>query len=360
MRSQGGYVDVDTSIRLRKPELRIRPDRERLSDLGVSLASVATTTNILVGGEPVSKYKELDEQYDVWLRAEYAGRADREAIARMALPSATAPGGVARLGSVVRLEHALGPNTIDRFGRQRQVVISANLQGKDMSGAVAEVDQYCREMNLPPEYRYEFIGRAKMLKESDANFAIGFLLAFLFMYMILAAQFESLIHPVSILMALPLTIPFAVLSLILLRTSLDVFAMLGLFMLFGIVKKNGILQVDTTNQLRAAGMDRDAAILSANRTRLRPILMTTVMLVAAMVPMALGAGPGAGTRASMAKVILGGQALSLLLTLLVTPVAYSLFDSIGPWFTKWKKSSPSGDVLEGEQLRAGAMAASPA
>jgi HAE1 family hydrophobic/amphiphilic exporter-1 len=174
-----------------------------------------------------------------------------------------------------------------------------------------------------------------MLKDSNANFVTGFLLAFIFMYMILAAQFESMVHPISILSALPLTIPFAVLSLILLRTNLDIFAMLGLFMLFGIVKKNGILQVDYTNQLRQQGMERDEAILAANRARLRPILMTTIMLVAAMVPMAMGQGPGTGTRASMAKVILGGQLLSLVLTLLITPVLYSLFDSMGNFFRRW-------------------------
>jgi HAE1 family hydrophobic/amphiphilic exporter-1 len=262
----------------------------------------------------------------VWLRAERSYRADRETIAQMGVPALTAPGGVARLGSVVHLESALGPSSIDRFARQRQVVISANLQGKDMSTGIEEIRQYVTDMGLPPEYRFEFIGRAKMMAESNANFLIGFLLAFVFMYMILAAQFESFIHPISILAALPLTIPFAVLSLILLDTNLDVFAMLGLFMLFGIVKKNGILQVDYTNQLREQGLGSHEAILEANRVRLRPILMTTVMLVAAMVPMALGNGPGAGSRASMAKVILGGQALSLLLTLLVTPVAYSLFD----------------------------------
>jgi HAE1 family hydrophobic/amphiphilic exporter-1 len=329
MRQRGGYADVDTSLSLRKPELRIRPDRERLSDLGVSLQSVSATANVLVGGEPVSKYKERDEQYDVWLRAERSCRDDAEAIARIGVPSSKAPGGVVRLESVVRLETALGPNAIDRFKRQRQVVISANLQGKDLSGAVEELRGHLKEMNLPPEYGFEFLGNAKLMAESNSNFALGFLLAFIFMYMILAAQFESLIHPISILTALPLTVPFAVLALILLRTSLDIFAMLGLFMLFGIVKKNGILQVDYTNQLRAKGLDRDRAILEANRARLRPILMTTVMLVAAMIPMALGTGPGAGSRSSMAKVILGGQALSLLLTLLVTPVAYSLFDSAG-------------------------------
>ncbi|HVK13391.1 MAG TPA: efflux RND transporter permease subunit [Gemmataceae bacterium] len=335
MRQQGHYVDVDTSLSLNKPELRVRPDRERLSDLGVSLQNVSTTINVLVGGVPVTKYKEKDEQYDVWLRAELSSRDDREAIARIGVPSAKTPGGTALLGSVVRFEDAAGPNTIDRFSRQRQVVISANLQGKGLSAAVEELNAHLKEKNLPPEYRYEFIGRAKMLAESNNNFAIGFLLAFVFMYMILAAQFESLIHPVSILAALPLTIPCALISLIFLQTSLDLFAMLGLFMLFGIVKKNGILQVEYTNQLRAQGMPRDQAILEANRARLRPILMTTVMLVAAMIPMAMGTGPGSGSRASMAKVILGGQLLSLLLTLLVTPVAYSLFDGAGRRFKKW-------------------------
>jgi len=332
MRQQGGYVDVDTSLSISKPELRLKPDRERLSDLGVSLQSVASTTSVLVGGMPVSKYKERDEQYDVWLRAERIGRGDSEAIGRMGVPAGTAPGGVVQLASLVRMEQAMGPNSIDRFSRQRQVVISSNLQDKDMSAAVEELAAHVKSMNLPAEYRFEFIGRAKMLAESNTNFLVGFLLAFLFMYMILAAQFESLVHPISILAALPLTVPFAVLSLIALNTNLDIFAMLGLFMLFGIVKKNGILQIDYTNQLRAQGLPRETAILEANKARLRPILMTTVMLVAAMVPMALGHGPGAGTRASMAKVILGGQVLSLLLTLLVTPVAYSLFDSVSGWF----------------------------
>ena len=168
-------------------------------------------------------------------------------------------------------------------------------------------------MNLPADYRWEFIGKAKMLKESNQNFLIAFIVSFLFMYMILAAQFESFVHPITILLALPLTLPFAIISLILLRTPLDLFAMFGLFMLFGIVKKNGILQVDYTNVLRAKGLPREQAILEANHTRLRPILMTTVMLIAAMIPIALGRGAGSGSRASLAKVVLGGQTLSLLL-----------------------------------------------
>lgn len=336
MKEQGYFVDVDTSLSLRKPELRIRPNRERASDLGVSIGAISATANILVGGEPVSKYKEQDEQYDVWLRAERKSRNDRETIARLVVPSSKPGLGVVRLGNVARFEDAQGPNTIDRFRRQRQVVISANLESQALGTAVDQLSAKVKSMNLPTDVQWDFIGRAKTQSEANSNFVIAFLLSFVFMYMILAAQFESFVHPITILLALPLTIPFALISLILLQTNLDIYSTFGLFMLFGIVKKNGILQVDYTNHLREQGMERDQAILEANHTRLRPILMTTVMLVAAMVPMALGTGPGAGARAGMAKVILGGQTLSLLLTLLVTPVAYSLWDDVTRY---WKRFS---------------------
>ena len=328
MRARGGFVDVDTSLSFRKPEVRIVPHRERASELGVSIQAISSTTNVLVGGDPVSTYKEADQQYDVWLRADRSFRDDAAEIARLTVPSQKPGVGVVELGNVATFEEAQGPSTIERFARQRQVVISANLEGRALGEAVADLGDHVRSLDLPADYRWEFIGQAKSLKETNANFLIAFGLAFLFMYMILAAQFESLVHPVTILLALPLTIPCAILSLILLRTNLDIYAMFGLFMLFGIVKKNGILQVDYTNVLRERGLPRDRAILEANAVRLRPILMTTVMLVAAMIPMALGEGPGAASRAGMAKVILGGQLLSLLLSLLVTPVAYSLWDDL--------------------------------
>ncbi len=329
MRSQPEYVDIDTSLSLRKPELRIRPNRERASDLGVSISAISNTANILVGGEPISKYKELGELYDVWLRAEHNFRNDLSKVGRLTVPSSKPNLPPVQLANVVKLEEAQGPTSIDRFARQRQVVISANLEGIALGDGVKRVADFVESMQLPSEYHFEFIGRAKTLAESQAGFVIIFGMSFLFMYMILAAQFESFTHPITILLALPLTVPFAIASLLLLRTSLDIYAVFGLFMLFGIVKKNGILQIDYTNVLRERGMQRDAAILEANHTRLRPILMTTVMLVAAMVPMAMGTGPGAASRAGLAKVIIGGQSLSLLLTLLITPVAYSLWDDFG-------------------------------
>ncbi|MHB9078756.1 MAG: efflux RND transporter permease subunit [Pirellulaceae bacterium] len=327
MKKHPDYVDIDTSLSLRKPELRVKIDRERASDLGISVQSIASMLNILVGGEPVTKYKEVDEQYDVWLRAELPFRNRPDAIGRLMIPSPNA--GLVQLSSLATLEPAKGPATIDRFGMMRQVVITANLEGnKPLGNAVTELSALVDSMALPIDYRYEFLGRAKMMGESNANFLIAFLASFLFMYMILAAQFESFVHPITILLALPLTLPFALISLILLRTNLNIYAMFGLFMLFGIVKKNGILQVDFTNVLRRRGLPVTEAIVEANHTRLRPILMTTVMLIAAMVPIALGRGPGAESRASLAKVVLGGQTLSLLLTLLVTPVAYSLWEDL--------------------------------
>jgi HAE1 family hydrophobic/amphiphilic exporter-1 len=340
LREQGKYVDVDTSLSLRKPELRVHIDRERASDLNVPIETVASTLNLLVGGELVGKYKEGAEQYDVWVRADRDFRESPETIDALTVPSPTA--GLVRLANLASLEPAQGPSTIERYGRQRQVVVVANLEGIALGEAVEDVEQFMASLDLPAGYSHEFLGRAKMLKESNGNFLLAFGLAFLFMYMVLAAQFESFVHPITILIALPLTLPFAFLSLLLLNTPLDIYAMFGLFMLFGIVKKNGILQIDYTNVLRSRGMERDQAIIEANLTRLRPILMTTLMLVAAMVPVALGQGPGAGSRASMAKVIIGGQALSLLLTLLLTPVAYSLWDDFAVWFARIRrKPSPA-------------------
>jgi HAE1 family hydrophobic/amphiphilic exporter-1 len=357
MKADPRFSDVDTNASSRSPELQVRIDRQRAADQKVNVRGVATALALLVGGEPVSKFKEGSEQYDVWLRAALPSRDRPAAIDALTVPDAS--GAPVELRSFARLANERGPANVERFGRQRQIGVQCNFApGVALGDVLPEVAQMVKELNLPPEYRTEFLGEAKLMADSNSNFALAFLLAFAFMYMILAAQFESLVHPITILLAVPLTLPFALVSLMLLQTPLDVYAMIGLFMLFGIVKKNGILQVDYTNVLRAKGLPLNDAILQANAARFRPIMMTTVMLVAAMVPIATGSGPGAGARASMAKVILGGQLLSLLLSLLVTPVAYSLWESardrVGrvrawfgkPWRTKAAPASAEPDAKE--------------
>lgn len=341
MRDLPGFVDIDTTLAVRKPELQTVIDRKKASEFGVQIEEIASTLRTFVGGEPVSKYKEEAEQYDVWVRAVKEKRDDPQAVMNLTVPARD--GQLVKIASFLNLREDLGPSQIDRYNRQRKVTIVANLlPSLPLGEAVEKVQGIVRELDLPATYTADFTGRAKVLGETMTNFGIAFLLSFIFMYMVLAAQFESFLHPITIMLALPLTLPFALFSLIILRQPLDIYAMFGLFMLFGIVKKNGILQIDYTNTLRAQGIERDPAIIEANHARLRPILMTTLMLVFGMLPIALGQGPGAAARASMAKVIIGGQTLSLLITLLITPVSYSLFDDLGKkkLLPEWVQSLP--------------------
>jgi HAE1 family hydrophobic/amphiphilic exporter-1 len=333
LRKLPGLVDVDSTLSMRKPEIQVHIDRERAMDLGIPVQTLANTLRILVGGQIVSTFKDDSEQYDVWLRADKPFRASQRELESLSIPSPKV--GQVELTSLARLSEQQGPTQIDRLNRQRTVTMMAHPDEVSLNDAVNYTDRVIAEMNLPPEYQRVFGGQADLLAETAYYFMVALALSTTFMYLILAAQFESWIHPISILVALPITIPFGLLSLLLFKTPMDLYAMFGLFMLIGIVKKNGILQVDKTNELRRNGMtDRTQAILEANHTRLRPILMTTVMLMAAMVPIALGTGPGASARASMAKVIIGGQALSLLISLVATPVAYSIWDDLKLWLRR--------------------------
>jgi len=331
MAQDGHFVDVDTSLSNRKPELQVRIDRDKAIQFGASVQEVATALRTAVGGEIVSFWKEGDEQYDVWVRAELQDRSTQEAIEQVSIRVQTPDGtqAILPLTNFVQLVESRGPAEIERFQRQRKITVMANLNGLALSGGTDRVREIAATLGMPPEYRVVLTGRAKRLQETMNNFLKAFGLALIFMYLILAAQFEHFIHPVSILLAVPLSLPFALMSMAMLNQSLDIYAIFGVFMLFGVVKKNGILQVDYTNTLRARGMERDAAIREANRVRLRPILMTTLLLIVSMIPIAVGEGPGAAGRASMAKVIIGGQLLCLLLSLLVTPVSYAIFDDWG-------------------------------
>ena len=328
-----GAVDVDTSFSYAKPEYRVEIDRSRAHDLGVKVEDIATSLRTLVGGEEdITKFKDRDELYQVRLRAEETFRDRKEALEALMVPAG--PGRVTRLDSVARVSEGVGPTQIARYNRQRNVQVRANVDGIAVNRLIAEAEKAFKELKAPPEYKAGIYGRSKELSKMLKEFGIAFALAFIFIYIVLASQFESFVYPVSIMVVLPLTIPFAIISLFLTGQNLTLFSIMGMFMLFGIVTKNSILQVDYTNTLRAKGLPRHQAMIEANRTRLRPILMTTLTLIAGMIPTALGTGAGSGTRRTMAMVIIGGQTLSLLITLLMTPVTYSLMDDLEGWFRK--------------------------
>ena len=322
-----GIVDVDSSLIFGKPELGVTVARSKASDLGVSVADVAGTLRVLVGGEKVSSFDEGGEQYDVYLRARPLDRADEASLRRFNVPSNRL--GAVPLEDVTSFRPGVGPSDIRRLNRRRQVTILANMNpGFSSQLAIDVLSKEAKALNLDPSYTYRFIGRSKEQGRAAQNFLLAFALSFIFMYLILAAQFESWLHPITILLSLPLTVPFALVSILVAGQSVNIFTSLGILVLFGVVKKNSILQVEFANQLRERGMERDAAVILASRERLRPILMTTLAFVAGMLPLLVSSGPGAGTNRAIGSVIAGGQTLALLLTLLATPVAYSLFDDL--------------------------------
>jgi HAE1 family hydrophobic/amphiphilic exporter-1 len=326
----GGIVDIDTSLKLNKPELRVKIDRARAADLGVDTSDISTNLRLMVGGEDqASRFRDdtINEDYDVQLRLSERDRSDQGTVSRLYVPSSR--GGLVRLDNLVHITRETSPSRIDHLDRERQVSLRASIApGFALADRIQALRGSVNQMNLPAAYTTTVAGRARELERTFTEFVWAFLLSIIFMYMILASQFESTVHPVTILLSLPLSMPFGLLSLWLSGDTLNLYSALGLLVLFGVVKKNSILQIDHMNNLRAMGMERAQAIMQGNRDRLRPILMTTLALVAGMLPLALGTGPGAEERRSIAVVVIGGQTLSLLLTLIATPVAYSLLDDM--------------------------------
>ncbi|MEO5767327.1 MAG: efflux RND transporter permease subunit, partial [Polyangia bacterium] len=341
-----GAVDTDTSLITGNPEIEAVVARRKAADLGVNVADVALGAQLLIGGVKVSRYEENGNEYDILVRADESYRTSPEALSLLSVPSTRL--GVVPLLDVVDLKRAEGPSQITRYGRQRQVTFFANTKPGVGSGEVgAAFEKAVAAMHLPPDYRFVPFGQSKEIGRTGRNFVIAFGLAFVFMYLILAAQFESWLHPITILLGLPLTVPFALMSLVLLGQGLDLFTMLGILVLFGVVKKNSILQIDHINQLRAEGLSRRDAILHGNRDRLRPILMTTAAFVAGMLPLVFSRGIGAEFNRATAGPVVGGQILSLLLTLLATPVAYSLFDDASVKLKRLFRMKPRPDSETG-------------
>ncbi len=402
MKKLPGAVDVDSTLVTGKPELGVFIDRAKAADLGVQVVDVAQALQYLVAGLKVSSYAEGGEQYEVRLRATADYRSSEDALRQLTVPSRKL--GLVALADVVNVRSGDSPTTIQRYQRERQVTFVANAGPGTSEGELSEAIRGILDKEvaaMPKGYAVKPQGQTKLMRETGLSFIFGLLASLVFMYLILAAQFESWLHPVTILVSLPLTLPFAILSIILFDTALDLYGFLGIFVLFGVVKKNAILQIDHTNQLRehsAERLDRALriidergpgpatareahevlagaadltaieqamaaptpakakralakavrmrAILQANKDRLRPILMTTLAFVAGMVPLVTAKGVGSGFNRATAGVVVGGQSLSLLLTLLAVPVVYSFLDDVSQAFWRvWRKWRPV-DVYE--------------
>ena len=349
LKQDPNFRDADRSLDLSSPELQIAIDRTKAADLGVSTGDIAQALNVFANGQKVSSYSEGTDQFDVYVQADEPYRRSRQDLKNFTVSSTK--GGLIGLDQLVTFEDSKSAASIARLNRQRQVTISASVAPTSSEAdAVQVLQKYAQDLNMGPEYQTGVTGQSKELARATNSFALAFLLSFVFMYLILAAQFESFVHPITILLTLPLSIPFALLSTMASGQRLNIFSALGILLLFGIVKKNAILQIDHTLHLRASGMERYDAIIRANRDRLRPILMTTIALVAGMIPLILGTGAGAATNRSIGILVVGGQSLCLLLTLLAVPVFYSIFDDAQE-STLWKRMSDGYGRFKEKNLR---------
>ncbi len=337
-----GIVDVDTSLEVGKPEFKVYIDRDRAANLGVDVASVAEAINLLISGElDIARYKDeiKGKRYDIRVRL---NPEDRESASTMQRISVRARDGkLVELANVVKVEEGTGPSVINRVDRQRAITVFASLESKPLGQAKDELDGIASKI-LPSDYLPKYQGMADTMKESFGYLLFALMLGVIMAYMILAAQFESFVHPVTVLLSLPLSFVGAFGALFITGKTLNIFSFIGLILLMGLVKKNAILLVDYTNVLRGRGMSRREAILQAGPVRMRPILMTTFAMVFGMLPIALGVGEGAETRAPMGISVIGGLLTSLVLTLIVIPSAYDIFDD---WQERFKNRKSRKEKL---------------
>ena len=329
MRESGLVTDLDSDYQVGMPEVRVIPDRNKAADLGISMADIGETINAAIGGERVAKFKEGGRRYDIRVRLLGQQRERPEDIQRLFVR--TGSGGLVRLGDIVRIEQQPTLQAITRKDRQRAITIFANVApDASQADALARSQELARSV-LPDGYRVIPSGSSQAFQESMASLVFAFALGLVVAYMVLAAQFNAFSHPFTVLLALPFSVSGALVALFLSRQSLNVYSMLGLILLMGIVKKNSIMLVDFTNQMRERGLERHQALLEACPIRLRPILMTSMATIAGAIPPALAIGPGAELQRPMAVALMGGMAVSTLFTLFVVPAAYSLLDDLIEW-----------------------------
>ncbi|HVP27748.1 MAG TPA: efflux RND transporter permease subunit [Myxococcota bacterium] len=325
LEAKGGFVDLDKSLKLGLPEVRVIPDREKAANLGVDAQSLATTVQAMIGGLDVATFKEAGQRYDVRVRLEEKDRAEPAAIERLYVRGRD--GSPIELRNLVRIETGAAASAITRTNRQRSVSISGNLQGKPLADAIADAREIASTI-LPEGAHLELAGQAEAFREGAQQLVVALLLGVLVIYMVLAAQFESVVHPVTVMLALPLSLIGALGGLLLGKMTLNLFSMIGIILMFGLVTKNSILLVEFANQLRGRGMEKREAMRTAAPIRMRPVLMTAIAMVLGVVPAALGLGPGSETRAPMAVAAGAGMLSSTFLTLIVVPTFYLLLDDL--------------------------------
>lgn len=362
-----GFVDVNSTLQIDNPELLATIDRKRAATMGVAVTEIADTLRVAVGGDDrVSRYRDatVDDAYDVEVRLVGIDRGDVPAISQLYVRTGTAspatmpnmqsaadaamasqpnaPVTLTRMDNLVDFEFSRAASRIDRLSRQRMVAIRGNIaSGYGLTDRIDALNQAAAELGVPQGIDIQVLGGGRELDRTFLDFRWTFFMSFVFMYIVLAAQYEHLVYPFIILLSLPIAVPFGLLSLYWGGETLNLYSALGMLVLFGVVKKAAILQVDHTNTLRASGMDRHAALMQANRDRLRPILMTTLSFVAGLLPLLIATGPGAEERRSIAVLTAGGQTLSLILTLIAIPVLYTFFDDLTALVWKPKQAAES-------------------
>ena len=329
-----GVVDVDRSLRAGRPELRVEVDRPRAADLGISTAQVGATVRTLVNGETATKYRAGDEEYDVVVRLRPADRDRASEIAE--LPLVTNRGSLVPLSAIARLVPSAGPASITRLNRQREVTVGAGYSGRQLGEVTNDAKAAIAALDLPAGVTVDLAGETKYMEEAFSNLLFALILSVLFIYVVLASQFESFIHPFTVMLALPLSFVGALFALLVTGQSVDMVALIGIILLMGLVTKNSILLVDFTNALKREGHSTREAVLRAGPIRLRPIAMTTFAMIFGMLPVALGYGAGAEIRTPMAIAVIGGLITSTLLTLIVVPVAYTLIDDLTARLRRWR------------------------